>query len=239
MTTKTLQPDSIQARRAAYADRLNKLRAGVLGANDGIVSVAATVIGVAAATTNVNAIIITAIAAVSAGALSMAVGEYVSVSSQRDSERAMLEWEKRELEKDPEGQLRQLVDMHMEHGLSHRLAVAVAREQTEKDPLSAHAVIEHGIHPGQLVNPWSAAFASLFAFLVGGLVPALSATLLPEPARIPGTFVMVVVALAGTGYFSARLGKAPLGPAMARVMIGGALAMTITYGIGSLVGLSV
>jgi VIT1/CCC1 family predicted Fe2+/Mn2+ transporter len=222
-----------------HAARLNWLRAGVLGANDGIVSTAGLVIGVAAATTNRTAILTAGLAGLAAGAMSMAAGEYVSVSTQRDTEQALLAKERRELEEMPEQELAELAALYEQRGLSPALAQQVAVELTAHDALAAHAEVELGIDPEELTNPWHAAWASMLAFTVGALLPLLAILLPPAGGRIPLTAGAVVVALAVTGWVSARMGGAPLRPAIVRNVGGGALAMAVTYGIGSLVGLSV
>ena len=222
-----------------HAARLNWLRAGVLGANDGIVSTAGLVIGVAAATTNRTAILTAGLAGLAAGAMSMAAGEYVSVSTQRDTEQALLAKERRELAEMPEQELAELAALYEHRGLSAALAQQVAVELTEHDALAAHAEVELGIDPEALTNPWHAAWASMLAFTVGALLPLLAILLPPAGGRIPLTAAAVVVALAVTGWVSARLGGAPLRPAVMRNVGGGVLAMAVTYGIGSLVGLSV
>jgi VIT1/CCC1 family predicted Fe2+/Mn2+ transporter len=222
-----------------HAARLNWLRAGVLGANDGIVSTAGLVIGVAAATTNRTAILTAGLAGLAAGAMSMAAGEYVSVSTQRDTEQALLAKERRELEETPEQELAELAALYEQRGLSTALAQQVAVELTEHDALAAHAEVELGIDPEALTNPWHAAWASMLAFTVGALLPLLAILLPPAGGRIPLTAAAVVVSLVITGWVSARLGGAPLRPAILRNVGGGVLAMVVTYGIGSLVGLSV
>lgn len=224
---------------AGTGARLNRIRAGVLGANDGIVSVAGVVVGVAGATSDRPAIAIAGAAALAAGALSMAVGEYVSVSSQRDSERALLDLERRELAEAPQEELEELVGLHRATGLSDGLARAVAEEQTAHDALAAHARVELGIDPDALVNPWHAAVASLLAFLVGGVLPLVAILLPPVAARVPVTVLAVLAALALTGLTGARLGRAPATPAVVRNLVGGSVAMGITYGVGTLVGLAV
>ena len=224
---------------ADTAARLNRLRAGVLGANDGIVSVAGVVVGVAGATSDRPAIAIAGAAALAAGALSMAFGEYVSVSSQRDSERALLDLERRELAEAPEEELEELVGLHRANGLSDRLARAVAVEQTEHDALAAHARVELGLDPEALVNPWHAALASLAAFVVGGVLPLVAVLVTPVAARVPVTVLAVLAALALTGVLAARLGRAPVRAAVVRNLVGGGVAMAITFGVGSLVGLAV
>jgi vacuolar iron transporter family protein len=217
-------------------NRLNWLRAAVLGANDGIVSTAGLVMGVAAATDARATILVAGIAGVAAGALSMGTGEYVSVSTQSDSERALLAKERLELEEEPEEELAELADLYVQKGLSPRLAGEVARELTAYDALGAHAEAELGIDPDDLTNPWHAAGASLVSFFVGALLPLLTIVLLPPDLRIAVTVLAVVVALALTGWASARLGFGPTGRAVARNVAGGLVAMGVTYAIGSLIG---
>ena len=217
-------------------NRLNWLRAGVLGANDGIVSVAGIVMGVAGATSQRSPVFVAGVAGLVAGALSMAAGEYVSVNAQRDSEQAMLAMEATELEQMPQTELRELVKMYEGKGLSHETAKKVAQELTEHDALAAHADIEFGIDPNQLTNAWHAAFASMVAFTIGGLLPLLAITLTPVSFRVWATVVTVVVALAVAGVIQARLGFSPVGKAVARNVAGGLLAMVVTYVVGSLVG---
>lgn len=219
--------------------KLNWLRAGVLGANDGIVSVAGLVIGVAAVNpANTSAIMTAGIAGLVAGAGSMAVGEYVSVSTQRDTERSLLEKERQELLNDPEGELEELVGLYLERGLTPDTARTVAVELTNKDALKAHLDIELGIDPDDLTNPWHAAISSFIAFTLGALLPVLMIVVPPPSLRIPTAFAAVVVALALTGWISAHFGQANRARAAIRVVVGGALAMGMTYLIGSLLGVS-
>ena len=215
---------------------LNRLRAGVLGANDGIVSVAGIVMGFAGATSHRQTILFAGIAGLVAGALSMAAGEYVSVSSQRDTERALIRKERRELAEEPEEELAELAELYRRKGLSPDLAEQVAHELTDKDALRAHLDIELGIDPDELSSPWQAALASMAAFTVGALLPLLTMLLFPPGVRIAVTTVAVAVALALTGLSSARIGDAPPGPAIARNVVGGLLAMGVTYLIGTLIG---
>lgn len=224
---------------ARLGSRLNWLRAGVLGANDGIVSTAGIVMGVAGATSDRTAILIAGIAGLVAGAMSMAAGEYVSVSTQRDSEKAQLSLEAEELRTMPREELAELSDIYREKGLDPTLAREVARQLTAHDALAAHAEAELGIDPDELTNPWQAAFASMVAFTVGALIPLLCVIAAPEAVRISVTVVAVVVALAIAGRVSARLGHSPVGRAVLRNVGGGLVAMTITYAIGSLVGVTV
>ncbi|CAM4124363.1 VIT family protein [Nocardia ninae] len=216
------------------ASKLNWLRAGVLGANDGIVSTAGLVVGVAAATTNAGTIFTAGIAGLSAGAISMAVGEYVSVSTQRDSERALLAKEQRELREEPDFELAELAGIYEAKGLSAATARKVAEELTAHDAFTAHAEAELGLNPEELTNPWQAAGSSAVSFTLGALLPLLAILLPPVPLRIPITFGAVLIALAITGSVSARLGGSDRGRAVLRVVIGGALAMAVTYGIGQL-----
>jgi len=219
------------------ANRTNKLRAGVLGANDGIVSVAGLVLGVAATTTDRAPILTAGLAGLVAGAMSMAVGEYVSVSTQRDTEHALLAKERHELATDPEGELAELADLYVHRGLSPELARQVAEElHAGPRKLEAHAEIELGIRVGHSVSPWSAAISSFLAFTIGGLLPLIAILVCQPSYRSAATFVAMVVALALTGSISARLGGANPRRAVLRVVVGGALAMAITYGIGRLIG---
>jgi VIT1/CCC1 family predicted Fe2+/Mn2+ transporter len=218
---------------------MNKLRAGVLGANDGIVSVAAVVVGVAGATPSTNAILLAGGAALVGGALSMAQGEYVSVSSQSDSHRALIEKEKQELIEMPEAELRELAEIYETKGLSAGTARQVALELTENDALAAHLDAELNIDAEDIVSPWGAAVASALSFLVGALLPMLAILLPPEDWRIPVTFLTVLAALALTGWLGAHLGDTPQrGRAVVRVVVGGALALVATFALGSLFGVA-
>jgi VIT1/CCC1 family predicted Fe2+/Mn2+ transporter len=232
-------PHDEEPHAQGIGSRLNWLRAGVLGANDGIVSTAGLVMGVAGATDSSTTIAIAGVAGLTAGALSMAAGEYVSVSTQRDSEEGLLAKERRELAEDPEDELAELAGIYVDKGLSEELALQVARELTDHDALGAHAEAELGIDPDDLTSPWQAAGASMLAFTVGALLPLLTITLTPPGVRIWVTVVAVVVALAGTGWTSARLGYGRTGPAVLRNVAGGAFAMAVTYLIGTLLGTGV
>jgi VIT1/CCC1 family predicted Fe2+/Mn2+ transporter len=220
----------------ASASKLNWLRAGVLGANDGIVSLAALLVGVAGASSDAHALLIAGIAGILAGALSMAVGEYVSVSSQRDTERALLAKEKTELEQYPEAELEELVQIYQKRGLSRATSQTVARELMAADALGTHAREELGISATEFTNPWSAAAASAISFTAGAVVP-LAAMLLPPPAlELPVAFGAVGAALVFTGIVSARISGARVLPVVLRVLAGGVLAMAVTFGIGRLFG---
>lgn len=214
--------------------KLNKLRAAVLGANDGIVSISGLVVGVAGAEASKSAILTAGIAGVVAGAISMAAGEYVSVSSQRDTERALLAKERFELKHYPEMEQAELVSIYRAKGLTHSTATLVAKELTKHDDFAAHAEAELRLDPDELASPWNAAAASAMAFLVGSALPIITIMLPPKNLRLPATFISVLVALLITGYISAKVGKAPARPAIVRVVLGGAAAMIVTYGIGYL-----
>ena len=224
--------------RASHVSKLNWLRAAVLGANDGIVSIAGLVVGVAGATNSLSAILTAGIAGIIAGAISMAAGEYVSVSSSRDTEKALLEKERYELKNFPEKELQELADIYEKKGLSKKTAMVVAQELTEHDPIAAHFDAELGIDPDNLTNPWDAAYASAASFLVGAAIPLAAIILPPEDVRIPFAFSSVIIALVITGTVSAKVGGANIPKAVIRVVIGGALAMAVTYGIGRTFGIS-
>jgi VIT1/CCC1 family predicted Fe2+/Mn2+ transporter len=218
------------------ASRLNWLRAGVLGANDGIISTAGLVIGVAAATTDTTEIAVAGLAGLTAGAVSMALGEYVSVSSQRDTERALIDKERRELQEMPVAEHNELVGLLQQRGLSKATAGQVADELTAHDALAAHLEIEIGLDRDELANPWAAATSSAVAFAAGALLPLAAILVPPAPVRVVVAVVAVLVALTITGVLSARLGGAPTRQAVARLVVGGGLAMAITFGVGQLVG---
>ncbi|MFJ2212116.1 VIT family protein [Streptomyces sp. NPDC101062] len=216
--------------------RLNWLRAAVLGANDGIVSTAGIVVGVAGATSARGTLLTAGLAGLLAGSMSMAAGEYVSVSTQRDSEKAALEVERRELREQPRAELEELTNMLADRGLSRDVAREAAEQLTQRDALRAHASVELGIDPDALTNPWHAAGASFLAFTAGALLPLLAMVLPPASLRLWITVLSVLAALALTGWGSARLGSAAVGPALLRNMAGGAVAMGVTYGAGALLG---
>lgn len=224
---------------AGLAGRLNWLRAAVLGANDGIVSVAGIVIGVAGATTSRGPIFTAGLAGLVAGAVSMALGEYVSVSSQRDSEHAQIAQEKRELADTPEAELTELTALYEAKGLSAATARIVATELTAQDPLAAHLDAELHIDPEGIPNPAEAAGASALSFTAGALLPMLAILLPPASVRVWVAFAAVLVALALTGALSARLGGSNARRAVLRVVIGGALGLGFTYGIGHLFGTAI
>ena len=228
--------DPAEPHSGGTAVRLNWLRAGVLGANDGVVSTAGLVVGVAGATSSSAAILTAGLAGLFAGALAMASGEYVSVSSQRDSERALLDLERHELATTPEAELAELAGLYQRRGLEPGLAREVASQLTRHDAFAAHAEVELGINPEHIASPWHAALASFLAFAAGALLPLLAITLTPAAARVPVTAAVVVAALAATGFVGAVLGRARPATAIIRNVTGGLLAMAVTYGVGALVG---
>ncbi|HVT01737.1 MAG TPA: VIT family protein [Patescibacteria group bacterium] len=218
--------------------KLNVLRASVLGANDGIVSIAGLVLGVAGATNSTSIILTAGIAGIIAGSISMAAGEYVSVSSSRDSEKALLKKERWELKEFPDRELEELIGIYEKKGLSKKTATIVAKELTEHDAFKAHVDAELNIDPDNLTSPWQAAFASAASFLVGALIPLIAILILPSETKVLITFGAVIVSLVITGILSARVSGANLLHATARVVIGGTLAMVVTYSIGKLFGVS-
>ncbi|MEO7122413.1 MAG: VIT family protein [Lacisediminihabitans sp.] len=244
MSDSSTEPNSVagahseEPHREGLAQRLNWLRAGVLGANDGIVSVAAVAVGVAGAISSIAPIVTAGVAALVGGAISMALGEYVSVSSQRDSEHALIAKERRELEEMPEEELLELTGLYEAKGLRPETALQVAKELTEHDALAAHLSAELGIDQNDVVSPWHAAFASAVAFIIGGVLPMIPMLLLPATSRVPVTFVVVLVALAITGWIAAYIGGSSRWKATVRVVIGGALALIATFTIGALLGTS-
>lgn len=222
--------------QVGVAQRLNWLRAGVLGANDGIVSVAAIVVGVAGVTSLTAPILTAGIAGLVGGAVSMALGEYVSVSSQSDSERALIEKERHELATMPDEELEELTELYRAKGLTPETARRVALELTEHDALAAHLSAELNIDQADVVSAWHAALASALAFTAGAILPLLAILLPPAGWRVPVTFAAVLIALAFTGAIGAQLGGSSRRKAALRVVIGGAIALGATYGIGNLLG---
>jgi vacuolar iron transporter family protein len=231
--------DTRAEERKALARRLNWLRAGVLGANDGIVSTAGIVMGVAGATVESGPILIAGIAALVAGSISMAGGEYASVSAQRDSEIAALAKERERLAQDPEGELEELAQYYRNRGISEKLAVDVAAELSAQDPLRAHAEAELGISSDEHVSPKAAAVASFIAFALGSALPIVAIAGPWVDYREFATVASVVLALALTGYFGARIGKARPLRAVIRNVVVSLLTMGIAYAIGTVLGVAV
>ena len=224
---------------AGNAGRLNWLRAGVLGANDGIVSVAGIVVGVAGATSARGPIFTAGLAGLVAGAVSMALGEYVSVSSQRDSQEALLAQEARELADFPEQELAELVAIYQAKGLSDATARTVAAELTAHDVAAAHLDAELHLDPDDLANPLQAAAASAASFVFGALLPLVAILLPPAGWRVLVTFAAVLVTLGFAGAISSRIGASPTRRAVLRVVIGGAIGLGFTYGVGNLFGTAI
>ena len=227
---------SISSPQVHLSHRSNWLRAAVLGANDGIVSTASLVLGVAASGASGTAIVTAGIAGLVAGALSMAAGEYVSVSSQRDAERADIRLEERELRSDPQGELRELAGFYEQRGLPPALASEVALTLSRRGALQAHLRDELGLDERRLARPFQAAWASAVSFSTGAALPLLAVALTPASARAAVTVIVTLVALGLLGDLGARLGGAPRRPATFRVVTWGAVAMAITAAIGALVG---
>ncbi len=218
--------------------KLNWLRAAVLGANDGIVSVASIIVGVAGASSSTGFILTAGVAGLVAGALSMAVGEFISVSTQLDAEKAMIEKEIYELTHNAEAELLELAAIYESKGLSPETAKIVAEELSAKDAFKAHFDAELGINPDFLTDPWHAAYASALSFFCGAIIPIIAVVVTPAPFRILMTFASVIVALVITGALSANAGGSKKIIAIARVVIGGMLAMIVTFGIGKMFGIS-
>jgi VIT1/CCC1 family predicted Fe2+/Mn2+ transporter len=219
-----------------HSQRSNWLRAAVLGANDGIVSTASLVLGVAASGAATAAVVTAGVAGLVAGALSMAAGEYVSVSSQRDAEQADMQVEEQELRCDPAGELRELAEIYERRGLPPALASEVASTLSARDALGAHARDELGLDAKRRARPLQAAWTSAVSFASGAALPLAAVGVIPEPARAAGTVAVTLLALGLLGDLGARLGGAPQAPATIRVVAWGAVAMAVTAGIGALVG---
>ncbi|PXW77515.1 VIT1/CCC1 family predicted Fe2+/Mn2+ transporter [Blastomonas natatoria] len=222
-----------------YVHRTGWLRAAVLGANDGIVSVSSLILGVSAATPDRAAILVAGVAGLVAGAMSMAAGEYISVSSQRDSERADINREQQALAESPEQELEELAAIYLSRGFSAKTAAMAARELSLADPLAAHVRDELGLSDHLAARPLQAALASGATFSVAAAVPVLAAYLAPPSAEILVVVVTSVVSLAILGALGAKAGAAPLVPAVVRVMGWGIFAMAITAAVGWLFGVSV
>ncbi len=222
-----------------YVHRTGWLRAAVLGANDGIISVSSLILGVAAATSEPGAIMVAGVAALMAGAMSMAAGEYISVSSQADSERADIHREREALTQTPEAEQGELEAIYRARGLSAETAAAVARELTELDPLAAHVRDELGLSDHLAARPLQAALASGATFSAAAAVPLVAAWLAPSGATIATVVGVSIIALAMLGALGAKAGAAPLLPATLRVVGWGAFAMATTAAVGRLFGVSV
>ena len=215
-----------------FAERLNMLRAGVLGANDGIISIAGVVIGVASATSNIWFILISALSAIFAGAFSMAGGEYVSVSTQKDTEEAAVAKEQALLDRSPESARESLYQTFLSQGDCETEAEVKVNQAFSKNPIKVLVEEKYGVDMEEITNPWHAAVSSFLSFSVGSLPPTLAILLFPDPYRIPITAVAVALTLILTGYVSAKLGKAPVKQAMLRNLAVGLLTMLVTYVVG-------
>lgn len=222
-----------------FITRSGWLRAAVLGANDGVVSVSSLIVGVAAADPNPSAVIIAGIAGLSAGAMSMAAGEYVSVSSQSDTERADIERETEALRELPEEELAELTAIYREKGLSEETAHLVAKELTEHDALGTHVRDELGLSEAHAAKPMQAALTSGATFSAAAAIPLLAALAAPAGSIIPVVLIVTVITLAALGAMGAKAGAAPVLRATLRVVVWGVFAMTVTAGVGWLFGVSV
>ncbi|MGQ3675530.1 VIT1/CCC1 transporter family protein [Xanthobacter sp. TB0139] len=220
-------------------ERIGWLRAAVLGANDGIISTASLMVGVASAADSADQVLVAGFAGLVAGAMSMAAGEFVSVSSQADTERADLEREKAELAQDPDHETRELTEIYVSRGLSPDLAHQVARQLMEKDALGAHARDELGISPEVMARPIQASVASALSFTVGAIVPVLTAAFAPHDIQAVTIVVVTLVLLGVLGALGAVAGGAAMLKPVVRVVFWGAVAMGVTAGIGALVGVAV
>lgn len=222
-----------------FITRSGWLRAAVLGANDGIVSISSLLVGVASADPSPRAVLIAGVAGLTAGAMSMAAGEYVSVSSQSDIERADIGREKQALADDPDREHAELIAIYEYRGLSAETAKLVAEELTRHDALGSHVRDELGLSELHAANPLQAALASGATFSIAGSVPLVAAALSPASYIIPVVLIVTVLALIGLGIFGAKTGGAPIGPSLVRVVGWGVFAMAVTAGIGKLFGVSV
>lgn len=235
MTDQPLsQPDKPQLPEQHYVTRAGWLRAAVLGANDGLLSVSSLMVGVSGASFERSQLLLTGVAGIVAGAMSMAAGEYVSVSSQADSEAADLAREQQELKAHPESEQRELAAIYMKRGLPKALAIEVAKALSAQDDLGAHARDELGITEHSAAQPVQAALASAASFVTGGLAPLLAVVLAPLSAELPILVAVTIAALALLGMAGAKAGGAAMLPAAVRVVILGGLAMAITYFAGRL-----
>ena len=238
MTDRVTDPGT-EPHTPGRAGRMNWLRAGVLGADDGIVSVAGIVVGVAGATSSRGAIFTAGMAGLVAGAVSMALGEYVSVSSQRDSEHALVDLEKQELATSADSETAELAGIYRAKGLSSSTAAIVASELMAHDALGAHLDAELNLDPNDTASPVQAAAASAFAFTLGALLPLLAMMLSPQGLRVPITVIAVLVALGAAGAASARVGGSSPRVAVLRIVIGGAAGLAFTYAVGHFFGTAI
>jgi len=226
-------------REGHRSGRAGWLRAAVLGSNDAIVSTASLMIGVAASEASTESVLVSGVAGLVAGSMSMAVGEYISVSSQRDAERADIEREKRELVEQPEAELRELVSLYEKRGLDTRLATEVAKQLSVHDPLGTHMRDELGIDQASLARPLQAAWISAVSFAAFAMIPLAAFLVAPASVRALAIAAISLVSLTVLGGLGGKLGGAPVVRAALRVTLGGGLAMAVTAAIGRLLGISV
>ncbi|MGL0749606.1 VIT1/CCC1 transporter family protein [Secundilactobacillus paracollinoides] len=223
-------------KKRTLAQRINVMRAAVMGANDGILSVAGIVIGVAGATTNSFAIFISGISGMLAGTVSMAMGEYVSVNTTKDTQRRAIMRQKEALSDSYNNEFNFVKQKYVDDGIAPELAEQATKEMMTKDPLLTTVRERYGFDVGEFTSPYAAAIASMISFPIGSILPMLAITLLPVSARIWGTAVAVVIALALTGYSAATLSNANRGHGVMRNVISGVITMIVTFAIGTLIG---
>ncbi|GEO79716.1 hypothetical protein FD29_GL001682 [Companilactobacillus mindensis DSM 14500] len=223
-----------EKKNQSLAEKINVMRASVMGANDGIVSVAGIVIGVASAQSNNHAIFLSGIAGMLAGTISMAMGEWVSVSTQRDTEKRALEKESAALDGNYDGEFGFIRDKYQSTGISNELATQATHEMLSKDPLNVAVRERYGFNPKEKTSAIAAAMASMISFPTGSILPLVSITMFPQDIKMIATVIAVIIALAITGYTAAALGGAKRGKAMIRNIVSGLLTMFVTYAIGSL-----
>jgi vacuolar iron transporter family protein len=219
--------------------KLNALRAGVLGANDGIVSTAALLLGVIATGAGNTVIVGAGLASVVAGAVSMGLGEYVSVSAQRDTEKVLIAKERVELAEDPQAERHELSGILQGYGISRETADRAATEIGKSDPLAVHLQLELGLDSEDLTNPWTAAGSSAVSFTLGALLPLLSVLLAPAGTDTMVVTIVTLMTLGLTGYVSAKLSDTSPARSILRLVIGGGLGLALTYGVGALFGMAV
>ncbi len=220
------------------SERTGWLRAAVLGSDDAIVSTASIMLGMAAAGAARETILLSGLAGLAAGSMSMAAGEYVSVSSQRDAEQADVDVERKELKENPGGELHELATIYVQRGVERELAVKVAEQLSAHDRLGAHLRDELGIQEATRAHPLQAAWASALSFALSGMVPVIALLVAPAAWRVPAIVGVSLGSLAVLGAVGGRLGGAPQGRAALRVLLGGGLAMAVTAGVGRLLGVS-
>lgn len=221
-------------KKTSLARRINILRASVMGANDGIISVAGIVIGVAAATSNGYAILIAGLSGALAGTISMAMGEYVSVSTQKDSQRMALIEEKERLDEDYQSEYDFVKKKYLDQGIAPALATQATNELMAKDALGTVVLERHGFNPHEFTSPYAAVIASMISFPLGSILPMVAVMITPAATRIWATVVAVLIALCITGYAAAVLGDAERGKSVVRNVVAGLLTMAVTFVIGQL-----